>query len=62
MTDAQALDYLLSAAAARPNARLSTTVERLAVLRKAEELKTALSIESQAKRLMEMAGAMEWAS
>jgi hypothetical protein len=59
MTDAQALQFLLTAAATKPNARLSTTVNRMRVLQRAEELKHALSIERQAERLMEMAGCSE---
>lgn len=59
MTDAQALQYLLTAAAQKPYARIVTMVDRLRVAAKLEELNRYRAIEDQAKRLMQMAGCSE---
>lgn len=59
MTAEQELAYLRSFAAKNPQARLRATMERISVLRKAEDLKTALVKQYEEKRMEELAGAME---
>jgi hypothetical protein len=59
MTPFEELEYLRSAVAKHPQARLGKTFDRLRILAKADELKSAQAAEYEAKRMMETAGATE---